>query len=169
MALSVANVDIGSPAERAGLREGDMITELNGIQVNSIDDLQKISQDSPGASVEISYWRFNAGTGKEERHQAVINTTSLGAPSQSRAGIGARGVMVFIVASVDENSPADQVGINRGDVLTAINGAQVNSIIDVLKITQNPPGTSVEVTHWRRNPLTNEHEKQQPKMTTVPL
>lgn len=73
-----------------------MITELNKIQVNSIADLQKIAQDPSGASVEITYWRFNADTDKEERHQAEINTTSLGAPSQSRAGIGAGGVMVFI-------------------------------------------------------------------------
>ena len=90
-----------------------MITELNGIQVDSIYDLQKIPQNKPGASVEVTYWRFNADTGREERHQAVIKTSLPGAPSQSRAGIGARGVMVFIVASVDENSPADQVGIPR--------------------------------------------------------
>lgn len=47
--LTVTAVDPGSPAEKAGVRVGDVLTKIDGNPVNSTDDLTKAySQDQKG-------------------------------------------------------------------------------------------------------------------------
>ena len=48
----------GSPAERAGLREGDLILELDGSPVTSAADLQRMmTAELIGRSVSVAVWR----------------------------------------------------------------------------------------------------------------
>ncbi len=54
----VDQVQSGSPADVAGLQEGDVITSLNGKAITSADQLQSaIQADKPGQSVKIGLWR----------------------------------------------------------------------------------------------------------------
>jgi serine protease Do len=54
----VAGVNEGSAAEKAGLKEGDVITHINGILVNSASELQEIvGRNRPGDKVKVSYIR----------------------------------------------------------------------------------------------------------------
>ncbi len=47
-----------SPADRAGLREGDLIVELDGRPVESAADLQRMmTGELIGRSVEVAVWR----------------------------------------------------------------------------------------------------------------
>jgi S1-C subfamily serine protease len=76
-AVRAASVEASSPAERAGIREGDVIVELGGISIAGIDDLQRaLTADKIGTSIAMTLIR---GTEK-------ITTTIVPAeaPSQPR-------------------------------------------------------------------------------------
>ncbi|HOB45554.1 MAG TPA: Do family serine endopeptidase, partial [Zoogloea sp.] len=54
----VANVESGSPAEKAGLLPGDVVLGVNGQKVDSSADLPRIIGDQkPGSVVRLSIWR----------------------------------------------------------------------------------------------------------------
>jgi S1-C subfamily serine protease len=57
-AVRAASVEAGSPAEEAGLREGDVIVELGGHPIAGIDDLQRtLTADKIGASIAMTWIR----------------------------------------------------------------------------------------------------------------
>jgi serine protease Do len=64
--VEVVEVVSGSPADRAGLREGDLILELDGRPVNSAADLQRMmTAELIGESVPVVVWRVGAETSLE--------------------------------------------------------------------------------------------------------
>jgi S1-C subfamily serine protease len=74
MAFVVKMVDSGSAAEQAGLKAGDLVTDL-GEQINSIEEFQKrIWQSEPGTTFRVTYLRFNPATGQLEEHNTAIQT-----------------------------------------------------------------------------------------------
>ena len=58
LGAQVRNVVAGSPAERAGIRENDVITSFNNRPIESADELNvAIRTASIGESVPFQYWR----------------------------------------------------------------------------------------------------------------
>lgn len=56
--VAIAQVEPGSPAERAGLRPGDVITEIGGVPVTNPDDVHALIQGRrPGHQVEVGIQR----------------------------------------------------------------------------------------------------------------
>jgi putative serine protease PepD len=54
----VSNVDHGGPADRAGLDDGDVVTDIDGQEVESMPGLATEMRDyEPGDDVEVGYWR----------------------------------------------------------------------------------------------------------------
>lgn len=54
----VRDVVSGSPAARAGLRQGDIITAMNGSSIGGTDDmLDRVEKTKPGTRVELTVWR----------------------------------------------------------------------------------------------------------------
>ena len=61
--LLIVSVDPGSPANRAGLSEGDIIVSLAGVDLNNLADLEQVLLENlPGMTVEVEYFR---GAGRE--------------------------------------------------------------------------------------------------------
>jgi serine protease Do len=75
--LEVAKVTENSPASRAGLKEHDVILEVNGKAVESIEQFQStIGESAPGAKVSLTVWR----NGARQTLTATLEARPIGLP-----------------------------------------------------------------------------------------
>ena len=142
-----------SPAEEAGLRERDIIIEIDGRPVTNASDLtNSVGLVPPGNTVEIVYVR-----GRRERTAEVLvqsrdninlgsNNTGGGATADQLSSrlAGARfrdheadGGDGVLIVSVEANSPAAQSGLVEGDIIVSINQQPVSSIDDMRALVAN--------------------------------
>ncbi|RPI44261.1 MAG: Do family serine endopeptidase, partial [Betaproteobacteria bacterium] len=142
----VSNIEPGGPADKAGLRPGDVIRKLNGQTIVASGDLSTlIGQSKPGEQVSLEVWR----QGKREALTATLGDASTKAARVAKAdegvgdfrlGLGLRPLEPqeqreagveggLIVESVD--GPAAAAGVQQGDVLTAVNGTPVKNVEQV--------------------------------------
>ncbi len=170
----IMGVEPGSPAEKAGLKGGDVITAVNGKTVKTGNDLvNPIAQAPIGSKVKLDYVRDRT---QKETTAVVEDRTRVfptqagrvgdqpgeGAPAEfglrvdsltperaSRVGMeGQRGVLVI---DIEPASFADDLGFGRGDVITEINREPVNSVDDYKKaVAKLKPGENVVFKVLRR-------------------
>jgi serine protease Do len=155
----IANVIAGSPAEKAGLKVGDTIVTVDGRPVKTGDELvADIAARKPGSQATLGFVRngkdesatvtiadrtklFGARLGLEEEGggeaqpqeaKLGINVSTITADLADRLGVApGKGV---IVADVRPGSFADDVGLQRGDVILEINKQPVNSEGDFRRV-----------------------------------
>ena len=141
----VAGVDPGSPAASAGLKPGDVITQVNGAPIERAGDLSnRIGLDVPGSRVELKVWRERAlrefsvklaaaktdtvqpaTVGDEEHGRLGLALRPL-TPQERDEGAPDRGLVVESVAG-----PAAHAGIQPGDILLGIDGKPAGSVDQV--------------------------------------
>ena len=137
-----------SPAAKAGIKAGDVITAVNGAAVDNSHDLARtIAQIAPGTSVRIGVRRdgdersiqVTLGTLPAERQAQVHKTEAapsarggrLGltiAPADKVAGAGNRGA---VVTAVEPAGVASEHGVQVGDVILRVGSADVAGPADV--------------------------------------
>ncbi|HXJ77917.1 MAG TPA: DegQ family serine endoprotease [Candidatus Methylomirabilis sp.] len=141
----VAAVTDESPAMKAGIKAGDVITEYDGHKVGGAEDLPRLVADTPaGREVAVTVLR----EGKTLRLQAKV--TKLDEPDQKVAAEagekGKLGVMVepvtaviakdlglkdatgVVVRRVEDGSPASNAGIKAGDVILEVDRQPVKDV-----------------------------------------
>ncbi|HRQ72264.1 MAG TPA: trypsin-like peptidase domain-containing protein [Phycisphaerales bacterium] len=143
----VTRVVPGSPAERAGLRTGDVITRYRGRAVASEDQLVRAVQFTPpGSEVEMDVVR----DGRPSRVRATIvdRTAALGGAWLDAVGFAAapmrpdlRGAANtpsegLLVLRVDRGGPAAQVGLEPGDVIVAVGGRTVKDVEELRRAVE---------------------------------
>jgi serine protease Do len=137
-------VDGGSAAERAGLRAGDVIVEIDGTAVADTRDLiARTAATVPGTRVTVKAFR----DGKEQTRTTTIEEQPVGAveeaPDEGSSSddglaldeIGPSGpndpatsaIGGALVVDVTPNSPADDAELVVGDIVRAINRRQVHN------------------------------------------
>jgi S1-C subfamily serine protease len=151
----------GSPAAKAGILAGDVITAVNGTAVKDANDLAKmIGGMDPGGSVKLTVWRNG-----EEKNFSL----ALGGPSNSREArawlgvqiqpvtteiadnLGMKGHDGALVVEPQDGGPAAKAGILSGDVVTSVNGTAVKDASDLSKMIGGmTPGASAKLTVWRK-------------------
>jgi len=81
---TVAGVDKGSPGDKAGLKAGDILYEVAGKRINTLQDIQDVFKlFQVGESVEILYLRAR----KSGRHRFCLRKTRSGESSIDRISI----------------------------------------------------------------------------------
>jgi serine protease Do len=144
----VAEPQAGSPAAKAGVLSGDVITEVNGQAVKDARELAKqIGAMAPGNTAKLTIWR----KGEEKSLSLALaelpkdreaRVMSSNAPSDSDvpklglmlapAGqIAASGTDGVVVTSVDPNGLASEHGFKTGDVILDVGGKKVATPVDV--------------------------------------
>ncbi|OHD68637.1 MAG: hypothetical protein A2177_15235 [Spirochaetes bacterium RBG_13_68_11] len=78
---------------------------------------------------------------------ALIGTAAIASPKQEEPSAGAGPEVGVLVVKVEPQSPAARAGIARGDIILAVDGAEVATIADLQKaVTAKKPGDTVKVT-----------------------
>jgi serine protease Do len=170
----IESVEPGSPAEKAGLKGGDVITMVNGKPVKTGNDLvNPIAMAPIGSKVKLAYVRDHqqkeTAATVEDRTRVFPNTAGrLGdqpgdaappefglhveelTPERGRR-VGLEGQKGVLVAEVEPASFADDLQFGRGDVIVAVNGENVSSIDEYRKtVSKLKPGDNVVFKVLRR-------------------
>lgn len=151
----VASVAEGSPAERAGVKPGDVIVRYDGKPVDSPRALPPlVANTETGKAVELSIVRDGAvrpvevtvGNLTESRQASAAGERAAGSRVAARLGVelqqSDKGV---VVTEVRPDSPADQAGISEGDVIREVNRTPVERLEDVEKAMSRKAGDGTRV------------------------
>ena len=153
----VAHVNPGSPAEKAGVKPGDIVTEFQGQRVQDNDQLRNmVSQTAPGTAVKFKVWRNN---GERELTATLdeIKPSDLagnippqeggGTPDASSSALSGvrvenllpektRGLNIpstvrgVLVAQVENDSAAFEAGLRPNMVIEEVNREAITSVAE---------------------------------------
>ncbi|MCQ8781099.1 Do family serine endopeptidase [Mangrovibrevibacter kandeliae] len=146
-----------TPAAKAGIQTGDVITAVNGETVSGPRELaRKVADYRPGTKIDVTVWRDNAAktisvelgdlSTLDESASAENNSGGVPADPSSLSGYGltltpSENGQGVVVTDVDPSSTAADKGVEAGDVIVSVNGKAVASQGDVEKALRDA-GTS---------------------------
>ena len=152
----IASVDKGGPADKAGIRVGDVVTRYNGTPVEAMNDLPRlVAASKPGETATITVWRdgteqqitltpeelqpervAQADPGKGET-SGRLGVTVSELPAAERKSLGVDyGVVVQQVRKPN-------VPLRPGDVIVAVNRSRFGSMQEFQSLIDKQKGESV--------------------------
>ena len=153
----IGDVTPNSPAAKAGIQRGDIITEMDGKTVNGPDDLSvRTSEMAPGTVVHLKVFRSGQTrdievTLGEYPETTASNRTPSEGPAKAVRGLQVQAVTPeiarqldlpsstkgVVVTSVDPDSPAAAAGVQEGDVIQEVDRKPVRSVDEYNSATSN--------------------------------
>ncbi|MDR2900750.1 MAG: Do family serine endopeptidase [Treponema sp.] len=139
-----SQVFIGSPAEKAGIVPGDFITHVNGKEASGSSQLSMMIGDvRVGETAKLNVIRdkkpMEVSVKIEERKDEVAADNSKLWPGlyaialtedvKSSLDLDDSAVGIY-VGSVLDKTPADIIGVRRGDIIVGINGTSINDLAE---------------------------------------
>ncbi|OGV61425.1 MAG: hypothetical protein A2283_01075 [Lentisphaerae bacterium RIFOXYA12_FULL_48_11] len=158
--IIISNVMKGSPAEKAGIKHGDIIVKLNGQDVKSpVEFRNEVSSKAPGTKLNVTISR----DGKEEKFSittaelqddsvagAGVLTFPEGEKSIEKLGINVKNLSKelaerfeidleygVVIVEVDPDSDAARAGIQAGHVITGVNTKSVSNVTEFKKALES--------------------------------
>ncbi|MBJ6727079.1 DegQ family serine endoprotease [Geomesophilobacter sediminis] len=150
----VNEVVAGSPAAKAGIQQGDVITSFGGVKVKDVRQLQRLVADTPvGKKVDVELLR------EGKRVKVTLATAPAeNAPQQPQRGnnedngqqdllglsvqelpreLKARGMSGVRVVDLDPDGAAAESGIQRGDVIVSVNQKKVKNLAEYYQMMKD--------------------------------
>jgi serine protease Do len=149
----ITQVEPNSPGAKAGLKVGDVITELNGKSVSDAGELQvKVGEQQPGTTLHLKALRDGKSVDVPVTLEAMAKgdrdqESSDASHGKPRWGLGLGDLTPnlrqqlqadndlngAVIEQVTPGSPADNAGLQPGQVITEVNRQPVHSAADVQK------------------------------------
>jgi len=169
----VADIVPDSPAAKAGLLGGDVITSVNGKPVTDASRLSlAVSATAPGTKFKLEVLRDgktqkldvvagtkpgsrfarNEGNAQPTEDEGVLNgvaVDNLDASTRRELNIPAR-LKGALITNVDESSAAARAGISAGDVILEINKQPVTSADEAVGLSASAEGKKTLVKLWSK-------------------
>jgi len=147
----------GSPADKAGIRQGDVITALNGDEVKDPSHLQRlVGEAGIGKAVKVTVFR--------DGKAVELNLTLASADSAPKAQRDPRsrepggeadllGLVVedseqgegVVVVDTARGGAAAEAGIRRGDLIVSINRKRISTSADYARAIRSSPGGNLTI------------------------
>jgi serine protease Do len=171
----VTSVAPGGPAEKAGLRRGDVITAINNQPVADNNSLRNlVASMSPGSTVEVTALRNGrdqnfrvalAELPERERPETEESSSNGGATGNERFGLTLQPLTAesasrygldaddqgLLVTKVDPASNAASAGIRQGDLIQEVNRQQVRTFAEFGTAMQQSGSRPALILIKRRN------------------
>ncbi|HEX3624137.1 MAG TPA: DegQ family serine endoprotease [Verrucomicrobiae bacterium] len=166
----VSQVEPNGPADKAGLKNGDVIVKFNGDLITDSRQLQlDVANVKPGSKVPVQILRDGAEKTVDVTVKSVPGTEQLAdSSSQDNGDSGSlNGVSVdnlnsqvraqfnipdnvngAVITQVDPSSASAQAGLQPGEVIESINRHPVASADDAVQLTQHPRSKQTLVQVW---------------------
>jgi Do/DeqQ family serine protease len=167
--IYVAALSEGGAAAESGIRQGDIIQKVDERPVNNMPQLQEqVSRYRPGDKVKVTVWR----DGKQQVVDVTLRNRSGRAELEDFANADAGGTVQTLGATFGGLSPEDQsklritggakvvdiqpgkfksIGLQKGFIITRIDGQTVNSPADVETALQGKAGAYIEIRGYYAN------------------
>jgi len=151
-------VQSGSPADKAGIKPGDIITEIDKQAVTGSKSVQRtVLGKQIGQKVNVDIWRDGKrqtlGTMLAElpgEEKLALKSGGNGSP-KARLGIGLQSLTPeltdrlgvsheqkgAVVTSVRDGSPAQEAGVQEGDIIVEVDRKPIGSADDAVRMLQN--------------------------------
>jgi serine protease Do len=147
----VSDVTSGGPAEKAGIRSGDVIVAFNGKEIRDEHELpQTVASTKPGKTVNVRLLRegkemtipvtiaeMEGEPGKPAGTQDLSKTLGLSVQDitpEIAQRFGIENTKGVIVTDVADGSQADEAGFNEGDIIRQINRRPVSGTAEFTKM-----------------------------------
>jgi len=157
----IKSVYQGGPAANAGIKIGDVVLAVDGVEVNDMQALNyRLATHRPGEGV-----RIRVAAGKQTKDVAVtlavppenpprdlttiagrnpltgarVENLSPAVAVDLQVGFTARGV---VIVSTSENTPSGTYGFQAGDIVRSVNGIDIKSVADLNRALASANG------HW---------------------
>ncbi len=167
----VSSVMPKDPADRAGIKPGDIIVEFDGKPINEMNDLPRIvAATPPGKKVKVKVLRdgkpltltLEVKEKKEEEAEARVESRDRKTPA-GRLGIAVRDITpelmerynidekegVFVY-NVTPDSPAYNAGIRRGDIIKEIDRKPVRNVEELRRALKEAEDKEVILVRIKR-------------------
>ena len=158
----VGSVEPEGPADKAGLKSGDIILSVDGRQVERDAELPSIiSSVKPGKQVQLEVWRdrkplkFSVGV-VELQPEGLVATSTQQGPGEGGTP-DALGLSVRPLAAEERNQvktegnlvvedvsgPAQAAGVRPGDIILGVNGTRVRTVAELSAAAKKSTGKTV--------------------------
>lgn len=169
----IVDVQADTPAEKAGLKSGDIITKIDTTTIRDPRHLQlTVTRLTPGTEAKVDYLR--------DGKPASVKVKLTALPGQKRAGgdrsetpdtkdIGvlngvgvgdisaelreqlnlSRRIEGAIITAVEPDSPSARAGLREGDIILELDRRPVRNADEAVKLSEEIKGPKVLVRLWR--------------------
>jgi serine protease Do len=167
----IAEVQADTPADKAGLKGGDIITKVNNTEIRDDQHLRNfISRMEPGTTVAVEYNRDGKtkslsvklaqlpdeklaakGGGSHGKDDGVLNGVGVGdLTAELRGELNLpRRIQGVVITEVDPDSASARAGLRENDVIMELDRQPVHTSAEAVKLSEEIKGPKVTVRLWR--------------------